>query len=58
LGVHDETSRRYIKRGIIRDTVKSGGLFKPRYLIPEREIGRVRQAAEAAGNDIPRLVTA
>jgi predicted site-specific integrase-resolvase len=49
LGITDEMVRCYIKRGIIRETVKSGGLFKPRYLIPEREIERICREAEASG---------
>ena len=59
LGVHGDTVRRYIKLGIIRDVVKIGGLYKPRYLIPEREIERIQREAQASvGNDMPRLVTA
>ena len=39
LNLSSQSVYRYIQRGIFRDMVEVGGLFKKRYLIPE-QIGR------------------
>jgi hypothetical protein len=41
----------YIQRGLFRDVVAAGGLFKKRYLIPEREVERIQREV-AEGTDL------